>query len=189
MLLFLNGFYYVSFGQDKSLKKLYAGKELNLYEALTIRSFNFLYYTIGWARCREVAEQFWLMQWSKVDSVISKQDFIKAHFIAAQIKNDAETPVTVDADNFDLYKTDGNFLWNGHLRYGGRQSLYALAYHNATLCQEPNCEPELKTTANIHFSYDDDLFAFPFSLINPRLYNQMIAQGYFKNVVITYFLS
>jgi hypothetical protein len=188
LLLFLNGFYYILIGQDKSIRKLNTGEELNPYEVQTIRSFNFLNYTIGRARCREAAEQCWLMQWAKADSVTSKQDFTKAHFIAAKIKNGTETPVTVDADSFDLYKTDGNYLFKT-IWYGGQQSLYALAYHNATLCKEPGCEPKMKTTANIHYSYGDALlFAFPFSLIKPQLYSQMIEQGYFKNVVITYVL-
>ena len=187
LLIFINGVYYVFWGQEKSMRKLNAGKELNLYEVRTIRSFNFLNYTIGRARCREAAEQCWLMQWAKTDSVISKQDFTKAHFVAVKIKNSTETPVTVDAASFDLYKTDSHCLFH-KIRYGGQQSLYALAYHNATLCEEPGCEPKLKTTANIHYSYGDALFAFPFSLIKPQLYSQMIAQGHFKNVVITYAL-
>lgn len=61
VILFINGCFYVFFGQQKSEKKLNSGKELNLYECCSIYSMHTAIWMFGWTLSPEAAEQAFLM--------------------------------------------------------------------------------------------------------------------------------
>lgn len=57
----INGFYYVFFGQEKSMRKLNAGKELNLYECCSIYTMHCAVWMFGWVISPEAAFEAMLL--------------------------------------------------------------------------------------------------------------------------------
>lgn len=56
-IIFINGCYYVFCGQEKSMKKLQQGKELNLYECCSIYSMHTAIWMFGWTFAPEAAKE------------------------------------------------------------------------------------------------------------------------------------
>ncbi len=61
LAIFINGFYYVFFGQEKSMKKLNDGKELNLYECCSIYTMHCAVWMFGWVISPEAALEAMLL--------------------------------------------------------------------------------------------------------------------------------
>ena len=61
LLIFINGVYYVFWGQEKSMRKLNAGKELNLYECCSIYTMHVAVWMFGWVISPEAAFEAMLL--------------------------------------------------------------------------------------------------------------------------------
>ncbi len=59
--LFINGVYYVFWGQEKSAAKLDRGQELNLYECCSIYTMHMAVWLFGWPFCPEAAYEAMMM--------------------------------------------------------------------------------------------------------------------------------
>lgn len=60
-IIFINGCYYVFCGQEKSMKKLQQGKELNLYECCSIYSMHMAVWMFGWTFAPEAAKECFML--------------------------------------------------------------------------------------------------------------------------------
>ena len=60
-IIFINGCYYVFYGQEKSMKKLQQGKELNLYECCSIYSMHMAVWMFGWTFAPEAAKEYFFL--------------------------------------------------------------------------------------------------------------------------------
>lgn len=181
----INGFIYITYGQYRSQDKIERGGNLFGYEKVTIRSLNFLNYTIGQLVCPEAAEQCRLMEHSKKDTVLLKRDFTKSVVVRKACKNSASS-LTVNYGSYDLYKTNGSFAFS-NIKRGGKECQYSLVYNDAEIIKSDiSGEIQLKTTAGIHECYHEPLFVFPFSLIDAQIYDKMILQGAFRKVTVIY---
>lgn len=60
-IIFINGCYYVFCGQEKSMKKLQQGKELNLYECCSIYSMHMAVWMFGWPIAPEAAKECFML--------------------------------------------------------------------------------------------------------------------------------
>lgn len=68
-LLFGNGFYYVFFGQHKSMAKLEGGAELNLYEKCSIYTMHVALWTLGWPFSPQAARECFMLHFPQKDTV------------------------------------------------------------------------------------------------------------------------
>ena len=68
-LLFGNGFYYVFFGQHKSMAKLESGSELNLYEKCSIYTMHVALWTLGWPLSPQAARECFMLHFPQKDTV------------------------------------------------------------------------------------------------------------------------
>ena len=75
LLLFANLIYYVFIGQENSTKKLTQGKELNLYECVSIYQMHCAVWMFGWFLSPEAAEQALLMTFPHKHCVKRNNDF------------------------------------------------------------------------------------------------------------------
>lgn len=77
-IIFINGCYYVFCGQEKSMKKLQQGKELNLYECCSIYSMHMAVWMFGWPIAPEAAKEcfFLHMPYTQGDTIYFKANKI-----------------------------------------------------------------------------------------------------------------
>lgn len=76
-VIFINGCYYVFFGQEKSMNKLQQGKELNFYECCSIYSMHTAIWAFGWVISPEAARQQFLMSFPHKDLVVFNNKVVR----------------------------------------------------------------------------------------------------------------
>ena len=123
-VLFLNGCYYVFFGQERSMEKLNSGRRLSLYECCSVYSMNVAAVLFSWVLSPEAAEQCLLMQFAREGSFHTrKSDFWDSEFIQKQmLQHKGETFIV----NYPLNDITGNK--DSDMR---NELRYALAYDGA----------------------------------------------------------
>lgn len=172
--------YYLFYGQSKSMDKLRADKELNLYECCSIYSIHIAACTFGWLLSPEAADQCVLMMFAKNDS----WHFRKTHFMRSDyIQRQA---LVRDYKNFrlDFPLNDITSSKSSPLRSELR---YALAYDGATYVHnDMENEDELRLdvcydayTANYNVGIFDVTFYW-------QLLNYIQNRGWLSKVHIIY---
>lgn len=155
LLLFANLIYYVFIGQENSTKKLTQGKELNLYECVSIYQMHIAIWSIGWIIAPEAAMEARLMHVKHNDPVIIYSSFPS------------------------LAKPE---QWNNVYNYKDPQFPYALALNTDDMELEKDdnstvCRLTVEYTENVHkicnipvntilFKYLQDIhWLFPYQII------------------------
>ena len=85
LVIFLNGVYYVFFGQFKSVDKLKQGKELSLYEYCSIYIMHTAVWMIGWPVSPEAAYEAFLLHFPHKDTVTRNIDMYAANGYSTKI--------------------------------------------------------------------------------------------------------
>lgn len=96
-IIFINGCYYVFWGQEKSAFKLAQGEELNLYECCSIYTMHMAVWMFGWPLSSEAASEAYYMHF-KVDNDIrwsSNTDFLNSKVITSNSNFKEKKPFKV----------------------------------------------------------------------------------------------
>ena len=117
-IIFINGCYYVFRGQEKSMKKLQQGKELNLYECCSIYSMHTAIWMFGWPISVDAAKYAYWMQFDRCET---RRDFTSVFY---------KSDVITSNPNWKT-KTPFKVSWSIDLSKLSRKELYfALAYNS-----------------------------------------------------------
>lgn len=125
-LIFVNGIYYVFWGQEKSVKKLDQGKELNLYECCSIYSMHCAVWMFGWPVAPEAALAAFLMHFPHGDIIIpSMIDFYAANGFSTEVKYKASDYSTLSLKQlrYPLILNSSNT----YFEFGGDYSLCVIS--------------------------------------------------------------
>ena len=109
LILSVNLIYYVFVGQEKSTKKLTQGKELNLYECVSIYQMHTSLWMFGWFASPAAANEVFLMQFCKKDTVIHKNELLKKSILSERVIN------TINSLSVGQSK---RLAYNGNISYG-----------------------------------------------------------------------
>ena len=110
LIVFVNGCYYVFYGQEKSVKKIQNNQDLNLYECCSIYTMHIAVWMFGWPLAPEAAKECFLLH------VPSKKDTVE--FKITQAVYDSER--IQEAIDFLVDKQVGTSItvaWNGDKDY------------------------------------------------------------------------
>ena len=105
-IIFANGCFYVFIGQDKSMKKLRNGKELNLYEKCSIYSMHVGLWTLGWPMSPQAARECFMLHFPQKDTVSIKMEFSSPR-IEAVVRALKDCPIG----------SSTSISWNGNEAY------------------------------------------------------------------------
>lgn len=122
-ILLFNLACYTFVGQDISAKKLAQGKELNLYECASIYQMHTALWLFAWPASPAAANEVFLMQFSKKDTIIHKNEYLKKSILSERVIK------TINSLSLGQHK---------ELRYNGNVS-YALfdKEHKAAMAINP----------------------------------------------------
>ena len=110
LIVFVNGCYYVFYGQEKSMQKIQNNQDLNLYECCSIYTMHIAVWMFGWPLAPEAAKECFLLH------VPSKKDTVE--FKTTQAVYDSER--IQEAIDFLADKQVGTSItvaWNGDKDY------------------------------------------------------------------------
>lgn len=69
VIVFVNGCYFVFWGQHKAMSKIQSGKELNLYECSSVYTMHMALWMFGWPLSPEAAKECFMLHFHNEDTV------------------------------------------------------------------------------------------------------------------------
>ena len=176
----INCVYYVFYGQSKSANKLKEGKELNLYECVSIYSIHTAAWMFGWIISPEAADQCFLMAFSKPSSIHIRRGKYEQSIIFRTLLK--QNPI----DSFVLDYPTNSITANPNHQFR-KELKYALAYDGAIYWPDSRT---LDGELRLEVKYDRYHSIYTFGPISVPFYWELFAyiqeRGWLSSCYIVY---